>query len=409
MKLKTLFLGLGLVLTSFLFSPEVFSDSKVGAGVGGKPENPLDSRFNSWFMYTLKPGETYNDTIIISNTTKEEWMAYVYPTDWFPADGGGFHLKQDSEKMEEMGAWIKFPQDKVLLGPGEKRVLPFTITLPADASPDEICGGIAVEKNDSTNSGPGMRLYTRNAVRVFNNYVDGTCTGNKIEKKIQICHKEGEKSKTITIPESALSGHLDHGDTRGACVTEKPKPPLPPAPKPKEPKYKEIKNLPPGPPPPKKSGNPKDKTPTSLGDKLKDAKDRLFPSSPKDDDEGFRPAAPKIPSGPSCPAPEKITICDDSGDSSQTRTIEPKDIVKYSGATLGKCETTAPIPDNCHYHPSNPRNLSTALFNPVPKWGDAEATCNAKKDNGDRGYLKDMAGEKFWDLVGGFLRSFLKR
>ena len=35
---------------------------------------------------------------------------------------------------------------------------------------------------------------------------------------VTICHKPGTPTeKTMTLPQSALSGHLGHGDTRGAC------------------------------------------------------------------------------------------------------------------------------------------------------------------------------------------------
>jgi len=33
--------------------------------------------------------------------------------------------------------------------------------------------------------------------------------------KIMVCHK----GKTLVIPETALSAHLGHGDTRGACAS----------------------------------------------------------------------------------------------------------------------------------------------------------------------------------------------
>lgn len=41
-------------------------------------------------------------------------------------------------------------------------------------------------------------------------------------ENIVICHKPGENSqKTKTVPETALIGHLRHGDTFGACVDTK--------------------------------------------------------------------------------------------------------------------------------------------------------------------------------------------
>ena len=38
--------------------------------------------------------------------------------------------------------------------------------------------------------------------------------------KVEVCHKPGTSAeKTIYVSESALKGHLGHGDTEGACAS----------------------------------------------------------------------------------------------------------------------------------------------------------------------------------------------
>ena len=44
-------------------------------------------------------------------------------------------------------------------------------------------------------------------------------TPTEDDDKITICHKPGTPAeKTLQVPESAVPGHLKHGDTLGECV-----------------------------------------------------------------------------------------------------------------------------------------------------------------------------------------------
>ena len=47
---------------------------------------------------------------------------------------------------------------------------------------------------------------------------DKSNTNQKTDTFVTICHKPGTKTEqTMMVSESSLSGHLDHGDTRGPC------------------------------------------------------------------------------------------------------------------------------------------------------------------------------------------------
>lgn len=57
--------------------------------------------------------------------------------------------------------------------------------------------GYFVKDNLDTNSGANMALVT-------------------------ICHKNGSKWITMSVPESTVSGHMGHGDSMGSCITADP-------------------------------------------------------------------------------------------------------------------------------------------------------------------------------------------
>ncbi len=196
----------------------------LGGGVGGRPARPLDPNHRTWFMYKLQPGENYDDVLMITNTTDKKWVVNMYPTDFLPTTGGGggFSLKQQAEEMISMGKWITLSKSQIQIGPYEKKLIPFKIAIPSDGTTQETCGGIAIAKN-LPNTGPlkngGVKLSTRNVVRVYNNHVDGKCGGNMGEMKVFLCQNNPDGSKeTIQVQMMDKSKHLAKGATEGKCA-----------------------------------------------------------------------------------------------------------------------------------------------------------------------------------------------
>lgn len=178
-------------------------------GIGGYPEKPLNPDHKSWFMYQLKPGESYEDVIVVKNTTDKEWIVDLYPADSAPSSGGGFALKQKVEDMTQMGSWIKLSSNEVLLGAGETKKVPFEISIPPDVEIGEFSGGIMMEKIDPIekevarkNMGSGIRLSIRTGVRVYN-VVPGDVKRELIVKDGVAALREkrdGEKFFVVTVP-----------------------------------------------------------------------------------------------------------------------------------------------------------------------------------------------------------------
>lgn len=171
-------------LSAFVIALSFFASTTFAGGVGGYPVKPLDSNNSGWFMYKLKGGETYEDVIAIKNSTDQEWIVDIYPADSIPSSGGGFALRQKSEKMTRMGAWIKLSTNQITLAANEVKNVPFTVSIPADAEVGETAGAIMFEKRDPKTGGEdiikkegGVKLSLRTGVRIYN-----TVPGEIIEK-----------------------------------------------------------------------------------------------------------------------------------------------------------------------------------------------------------------------------------
>ncbi len=169
---KTHFFSRPLVLFfAFLLSFQL----AFASGIGGQPANPLDPDNSGWFMYQLSPGTTYDDVLIVTNSSTQAWDVVIYPADSIPSSGGGFALKQRVDEMIEMGDWVKLSTTELTMQPGEEKRIPFTITIPEDAEVGETAGAIMFEKfdpntgdEDIIQEGSGVKISLRTGVRIYN-------------------------------------------------------------------------------------------------------------------------------------------------------------------------------------------------------------------------------------------------
>jgi hypothetical protein len=137
--------------------------------IGGYPALPQNKDKPGWFIYSLDPGATYSDTVVVSNTTNKEWIVDLYPADSIKSSGGGFALKQKSANMVELGSWIKLEKSEIKLKPLESKKVDFTITIPKDLGVGDYSGAILFEKRtpEDEKSNGGVKVNLRTGVRIY--------------------------------------------------------------------------------------------------------------------------------------------------------------------------------------------------------------------------------------------------
>ncbi len=154
-----------------IFIPLAFSNAVDYGGLGGRPAHPdpNDPRTSNWFVYTLAPGSTKTDEVMIVNNTGETKTVELYPADSTPSSEGGFALKQKVEPMNAVGSWIQINEPgPFTIGSNETKNVPFTVTVPANPEPGEQTGGIMIQevKPVAPDQG-GIALSLRMGVRVY--------------------------------------------------------------------------------------------------------------------------------------------------------------------------------------------------------------------------------------------------
>ncbi|GAA1669538.1 hypothetical protein GCM10009807_12100 [Microbacterium lacus] len=110
------------------------------ADAAGRPDGRTS------FRYQIDPGQRVDDYFLVSNTGTADQAFTVVATDAFNDGEGDYALLATGESPEQIGTWVTFENGanriEFTLGPGQSRVLPFTMQVPADATPGDHVGGV---------------------------------------------------------------------------------------------------------------------------------------------------------------------------------------------------------------------------------------------------------------------------
>lgn len=122
----------------------------------------------SRYSYQVEPGQQISDEYYVQNSGTTAQSVTVYATDAFNSDDGSFALLNGDQAPSDAGSWVTFDggasQVTIDLAPAESRVIPFTVTTPADASPGDHAGGIIVSAISESGE---ISLDRRVAVRLY--------------------------------------------------------------------------------------------------------------------------------------------------------------------------------------------------------------------------------------------------
>lgn len=128
------------------------------------------SKGGSWFVYNdVKPGDVISDSIEVTSLLdkKQKVSAYVVDAD---LRGGGFLPESDDAPRNQVGAWLQFEKPDFVLGPNERRSIPFKLKIPRGVSGKTYVGAIFIKgflPDSSRPMGSGMQVVIRVGTRVY--------------------------------------------------------------------------------------------------------------------------------------------------------------------------------------------------------------------------------------------------
>ncbi|MFJ8018486.1 WxL protein peptidoglycan domain-containing protein [Streptomyces sp. NPDC096339] len=100
----------------------------------------------AYFFHQGQAGTTVDDSVTILNSSDKELTFQIFATDAVNTpSGGAFALLPVETKPKDVGAWIALPPETastVTVPAKGRKDLPFTVKVPADATPGDHVGGI---------------------------------------------------------------------------------------------------------------------------------------------------------------------------------------------------------------------------------------------------------------------------
>ena len=117
------------------------------------------------YRYTLNPGGSIRDGLVVVNHGKQPIDLAVYAADGFTTDGGQLDLLTEDVESTNVGAWVHAARAKVRVLPGKSVQVPFRITLPENATPGDYLGGIITSLTQA-DAVDGMNVDRRLAMRI---------------------------------------------------------------------------------------------------------------------------------------------------------------------------------------------------------------------------------------------------
>ncbi|BCB84818.1 WxL protein peptidoglycan domain-containing protein [Phytohabitans suffuscus] len=120
------------------------------------------------FRYELDPGAAVTDHVTVTNLSDGPATFRLYASDGVTTNAGVFDLLPGGEKPRDGGSWIRLAQSEVTLAAKARRIVPFTIAVPDDATPGDHPAGIVAAVGGSAPDGQvaverrvGARVHLR--------------------------------------------------------------------------------------------------------------------------------------------------------------------------------------------------------------------------------------------------------
>jgi hypothetical protein len=106
------------------------------------PSNPVTQ---SYFVLAARPGQVIRSEVRVTNAGTATGTALLYGVDATTGATSGAVYASRTTPRRDVGRWLRLGIARVTLAPGESRVVPFSLVVPAHVRPGDHLGGIVAE------------------------------------------------------------------------------------------------------------------------------------------------------------------------------------------------------------------------------------------------------------------------
>ncbi|MFC8848012.1 MULTISPECIES: WxL protein peptidoglycan domain-containing protein [unclassified Micromonospora] len=121
------------------------------------------------FTYKLDPGATLTDHVAVTNHSARPLTLNLYASDAFTTAQGGFDLLAGARQPTDVGSWVRLTRRTLTIPSTSRLIVPFTLTVPGNATPGDHAGGIVASLATTTADAQGNQVAVdhRVGVRVY--------------------------------------------------------------------------------------------------------------------------------------------------------------------------------------------------------------------------------------------------
>ncbi|GGO88165.1 COG1470 family protein [Wenjunlia tyrosinilytica] len=118
-----------------------------------------------YFYLEGDPGTVLKDKVSVSNLSSEPMTFRIYGADAYntPRDGG-FAVRGEQERQTGVGAWVAPAKDRLTVPPRTRADIPFTVTVPRDATPGDHPGALVALDTEVDKAKGSVAIGVRRAV-----------------------------------------------------------------------------------------------------------------------------------------------------------------------------------------------------------------------------------------------------
>ncbi|WP_335987654.1 WxL protein peptidoglycan domain-containing protein [Glycomyces sp. MUSA5-2] len=147
-----------------------------------RPADASGEDGRAWVEQELDPGEAATEYMAVHNLSDTEVVFRLSAADGFFQDNGRFSMLPSDEPSTDAGLWIEV-QEEVAVGPDETAVVPFTTTVPDNATPGDHAAGIAasVLSEQAGEDGATVGVESRVGFRVMTRVTGALAPSASIE------------------------------------------------------------------------------------------------------------------------------------------------------------------------------------------------------------------------------------
>ncbi|MEU9132378.1 hypothetical protein AB0D08_30440 [Kitasatospora sp. NPDC048540] len=176
------------------------------------------------FSYAATPGAVVKDHVAVWNYGDQPLTLRLYPADAFNTDAGGYDVLPEGKPSTQAGTWLKAAADALTVPARSRQIVPFTLAVPADATPGDHPAGIvaALRQESKDAQGNAVTVDQRVGARV-NIRVSGTLRAELTVESARVVHHPSlnplDTGRTTVSYTVRNSGNVRLGGKQAVRVT----------------------------------------------------------------------------------------------------------------------------------------------------------------------------------------------